>query len=293
MNRTLILFLCTVLIGSCVEQSGKYKQLQAQIDSIQVVSALKNAEFEEIFATLNEIEQGLKSIRETENLLQINSTTSGELSVSAREQIKNDIQYIAATLEEYKAQIIRLERDKKYQSTQFQKRLKSITEELESKQKLVESLVHQLEESEKQLTLKTQQIVSMDQSIATLKADLIKKEKRSEQQVVKMGEQERQIYSGYYIKGDKSELIAAKVLSKGGLFRAAKISYQTEQSAFNHIDIRNVLSIPLDAKKGKILSIHPAGTYTLDPDDNGLLSLRITNPISFWEHTKYLIIKIN
>jgi len=292
--KNLIIFLsCAAIVGGCVEQSGKYKQLQAQFDSIQVATALKNAEFEEAFATINEIEQGLKSIRETENLLKIQSTSGGELSVSAREQIKSDIKYIAAALEEYKAQIARLEKDNRYQSAQFQKRLKSITEELEGKQRLIEELSIQLEEKERQLTLKTQQIVSMDQSIATLKSDLTSLEKKSEQQVIRMGEQERQIYSGYYIIGDKTALIDAKVLSKGGLFRAAKVSYQAEQSAFHHIDIRNVVSIPINAKKGKVLSIHPAGTYHLDLDDNGLLTLFITRPGSFWEHTKYLIIKIN
>ena len=293
MRQSLILLFCATILCSCVEQTGKYKQLQAQLDSIQVASAVKNAEFEELFTTLNDIEQGLKSIRETENLLQIQSSHGGELSLSAREQMKNDIQYIAATLEEYKAKITRLENDQKYQSSQFQKRLKSIMEELESKQMLIDDLSRQLEETEKKLTIKTLEIVSMDQSIAALKADLSSMEKESERQMVTISEQDRQLYSGYYFMGNKSELIAAKVLSKGGLFRAAKVSYQAEQDTFNQIDIRSARYFPLHTKKGKVLSIHPAGSYALEPDDNGILSLHVTNPDSFWEHTKYLVIKVN
>ena len=283
----------SLAITGCTEQSGKYKRLQAQLDSIQVAVTIQNAEFEEIFATLNDIEQGLKSIRETENLLQIQSFRGGELSVSTRAQMKSNIQSIAAALEAYKEQIARLEADQKYQSAQFQRRLKNITEELEAKQKLIEELRVQLDEKERHLAIQAQQIRAMDQSISELKADLTTLEKEHSNQVVKLGEQDRQIYSGYYIVDDKQGLIHAKVLSKGGLFHPAKVSYQAEQSAFNQIDIRNVTSIPLYAKKGKILSLHPSGTFTLNPDGNGVLSLHINNPELFWNHTKYLIIKVN
>jgi len=287
--QSVVLFITT----GCTEHSDKYKRLQAQLDSLQVAVTIQNAEFEEIFATLNDIEQGLKSIRETENLLQIQSIRGGELSVSTRAQMKSNIQYIAAALEDYKAQITRLEADQKYQSAQFQRRLKNITEELEAKQKLIEELSVQLDEKERQIAIQTQQIIAMDQSISELKADLNTLENERAEQVVKLGEQDRHIYSGFYIVDDKQGLIHAKVLSKGGLFRPAKVSYQAEQNAFNQIDIRNVTSIPLYAKKGKILSIHPLETYALYPDANGILSLHINNPELFWNHTKYLIIKVN
>ncbi|MCL1974521.1 MAG: hypothetical protein FWG54_06885 [Bacteroidetes bacterium] len=285
-------FLLLVSTG-CVEQTGKYKRLQAQLDSIQVATTAKDAELDEAFATLNEIEQGLKSIRETENLLKLQSVQGGEISASVREQMKSDIQYIAATMAAYKAQITKLEQDKKYQSAQFQKRLQSITAELESKTRLIEDLSRQLDEKDRLLVIKTEQIISMDQSIAMLKNDLIQLEQSNVQQLNKISELDRQMYSGYYIIGNKSELIAAQVLSKGGLFRAAKVSYQAEKSAFRQIDIRRIFDIPLEAKKAKVLSIHPTGTYSLDSDDNGLLTLHIVNPNSFWEQTKYAVIKID
>ena len=293
MKHLSIILLCASVVVGCVEQSGKYKRLQAQLDSVQVVADVQNAEFEEIFATLNDIELGLKSIREAENILQIQSVQSGEISVSAREQMKNNIQYIAATLEEYKAKIERFELDNKNQSAQFQRRLKTISEELESKQQLIEELSRKLEETERQLTNKTLQITSMDQSIATLTADLTELEQEKQRQVTKIEEQDILIYSAFYIIGEKKDLITAQVLSKGGLFRSAKISNQAAQSAFTQIDIREITSIPLHAKKGKVLSIHPSGSYHLEPDANGLLHIHIDDPILFWEKTKYLIIRVN
>lgn len=87
-------------------------------------------------------------------------------------------------------------------------------------------------------------------------------------------------------------MIAANVMSKGGLFRSAKISYQAEKSAFVKIDIREVSEIALNVKRAKVLSVHPTGTYALEEDADGMLYLRISNPQRFWEQTKYLVIQI-
>ena len=67
MKKILVLsFLAFVAFSltSCVESSSKYKALQAQLDSLSVVNSTKSSEFEDVFATLNEVESGLKSIRE-------------------------------------------------------------------------------------------------------------------------------------------------------------------------------------------------------------------------------------
>lgn len=104
--------------------------------------------------------------------------------------------------------------------------------------------------------------------------------------------QDQLLNTAFYIAGSKNELINSMVLSKGGLFRSAKISYEAEQSAFIKIDIRNIKDINLNAKKAKVLSVHPTGTYTLENDANGMLVLRISSPKAFWEQTKYLVIQV-
>ena len=287
-----VVFLCLSCVG-CVEQSSKYRELQAQLDSIQITSAQRDAEFDEVFAVLNEIEKGLQTIRETERMLTIQSVVGGEISAKAREQMKNDMSFVIATLESYKAQIATLEKEKRSQSTEFQKRLNSLSAELETKTRLIEDLSAQLAERDRLLRLQSEQIVSLDESISGLKQDLGALQQESVRKEHKIEAQDYTIFSAYYILGEKSDLIAANVMSKGGLFRAAKISYQAEQNAFTRIDIREVKQIPLHSKRAKVLSIHPAGTYTLDADDNGALTLHISRPEVFWEQTKYLVVKLN
>lgn len=280
-------------LTSCVESSKKYKDLQAKLDSLSVTSAAQGAELEEVFATLNEVEEGLKTIREAENILVLQAQSGTELNANKREQMKSDVKAIGDAIASYKQQIEKLKNDNRYQSSQFKKRLESMTKELEEKSVLIADLQKQLEEKDSQLKIKTQQIATLDKAVATLKSDVTSLTEEREANKETIATQDQLLNTAFYISAPKSELINAKVLSKGGLFRSAKISYEAEQSAFVKIDIRNVKEINLNVKKAKVLSIHPAGTYTLEADANEMLVIKISNPASFWEQTKYLVIQTN
>lgn len=295
MKKILVLSLLAFVVfslSSCVESSSKYKALQAQLDSLGTASSTKSAEFEEVFATLNEVENGLKSIRETENILVLQSQKGGaEVKENSREQLKADVVAIGEAIQSYKKQIDKLKNDGRIQSSQFKKRLAALTLELESKSVLIADLGRQLEEKDRQLVVKSQQIESLDKTVSNLRDDVSSLSQTASSQKETIANQDVQINTAYYIIGTKAELIAANVMSKGGLFKSAKISYNAEQSAFVKIDIREVKEIQLNAEKAKVLSIHPTGTFTLEPGVSGMQVLKISQPITFWEQTKYLVIQ--
>lgn len=280
-------------LTSCVERSKKYKDLQSKLDSLSVSSAAQSAELEEVFATLNEVENGLRTIREAENILVLQSQSGTELNANKREQMKSDVSAIGEAIAGYKQQLEKLKNDNRYQSSQFKKRIDALTLELEEKSVLITDLQKQLEEKDSQLRIKTQQIATLDKAVATLKSDVTSLSEEKEANKETIATQDQLLNTAFYIAAPKSELINAKVLSKGGLFRSAKISYEAEQSAFVKIDIRNIKEINLNVKRAKVLSVHPAGTFTLEQDENEMLVLRISNPSSFWEQTKYLVIQTN
>lgn len=295
MKKILVLSLLALVVfslSSCVESSSKYKALQAQLDSLGTASSAKSVEFEEVFATLNEVENGLKSIRETENILVLQSQKGGaEVKENSREQLKADVVAIGEAIQSYKKQIDKLKNDGRIQSSQFKKRLAALTLELESKSVLIADLGRQLEEKDRQLVVKTQQIESLDKAVSNLRDDVSSLSQTASSQNETIATQDAQINTAYYIIGTKTELIAANVMSKGGLFKSAKISYNAEQSAFVKIDIREVKEIQLNAEKAKVLSIHPTGTFILEPGVNGMQVLKISQPTTFWEQTKYLVIQ--
>jgi len=281
-----------ISLTSCVESSRKYKALQAQMDSLSVSASAKSAEFEEVFATLNEVENGLKSIREAENILVLQSQKGGaEVNAGSRDRLMSDVTAIGEAISNYKKQISKLKNDNRIKSAQFTKRLNALTAELEKKSELIADLGRQLEERDNQIKVKTQQIASLDETVTTLKNDVATLSAESSSQKETISTQDVQINTAYYIVGTKADLIAANVMSKGGLFRSAKISYQAEQSAFVKIDIRELSEINLNASKAKVMSLHPTGTYSLEEDASGMLVLKITDPKAFWEQTKYLVIQ--
>lgn len=293
--RKVIFFPAVVLIalglGSCVENSAKYKALQARLDSLQVNYNVQGAELDEVFATINEIEQGLTSIRESESILTVQTADGMEIKAGSKEQLKKDIEAIQDAIKNYQDEIKKLQNDNRLQSSQFKKRLTAMQKELKEKSGIIADLSRQLEEKDAQIVLQTRQIASLDEVVSNLKEEVSSLESEGSQLKAKVADQEEEIYSVYYIVGSKAELIEAGVMTKGGLFKSSKVSYQSEKDAFVKIDLREISQINTNAGKAKVMSVHPKGTYAFVEND-GEMVLNISNPEEFWEQTKYLVIQV-
>lgn len=294
-RRTVILSLFAAVLCSCgsfVEKSDKYRALQAKCDSLQQVSGIQTQDLDEAFAALNEIEDGLKNIRESENILAIKSQQGLEVPEDSRRKIQDDISAIGGAIRQYQDEIRRLKDSSKIKSAEFKKRLSAMQKELNEKMSLISELQRQLEEKEKIIMVKTEQISGLDQIVSDLKSNVADLNAESDALKEKVKSQEKELYSVYYIVGSKQELISAGVLTKGGLFKSSRVSYQAEKDAFVKIDYREINTINTNAPKAKVLSVHPKGTYSLEKVGDEVL-LTISDPDAFWEQTKYLVIQIN
>lgn len=292
---TLALLMTGALVfSSCVESSKKYKELEARLEALQSDYGLQTKELDEVFATLNEVEAGLQSIRESENIIAVQSTTEDGMDVPAdsKEQIRKDMQTIQETIKKYQKQIDQLKKDNRIKSAQFKKRLNALSAELKEKSKLIEDLTEQLNEKSAQLELKTKEVATLGEVVSNLKNEVNTLSQEENRLKEKVASQEEELYSVYYIVGTKDELIDADVITKGGLFKSAKVSYQSEKNTFVKIDYRQITTITTNAKKAKVLSVHPKGTYAIETTE-GEAALIISDPESFWEHTKYLVIQTN
>ena len=278
-------------LSSCVENSGKYKALQAQLDSLQNNYNIQGAELDEVFATINEIEQGLSSIRESESILAVQTADGIEIKQGSKEQLKQDVIAIQDAIKNYQAEIKKLQNDNRLQSSQFKKRLAAMQKELKEKSAIIETISKQLEEKEAQIKLKDKQIASLDEVVSNLKDEVSTLSTEGSKLKAKVADQEAEIYSVYYIVGTKSELIEAGVMTKGGLFKSSKVSYQAEKDTFVKIDLREISEINTNAGKAKVMSVHPKGTYAFVEND-GEMILNISNPEKFWQQTKYLVIQV-
>ncbi len=279
-----------VFFSSCVEQSAKYKELQAQLDSLQGNYGTQKNQLDEIFAALNEIERGLTSIRESEQILSVEATREN-VPENRKEHIQSDISAIQSAIEQYKAKIDELKKDSNIKSIQFKKRLNTLRQELEEKSEIISRLSDQLAEKEQIIKAKDEKIETLDKAVADLQQNIENLNTEGEEMKNTISSQDKQIYSAYYIVGTKDELIKVGVLTRGGLFKSSKLSYQAEKKAFIKIDYREVSTINTNSSKAKVISIHPKGTYAVE-QVNGESVLTISDPESFWEQTKYLVIQV-
>ena len=293
MKQLLSLFVIGAIVfsftSSCVESSKKFKALQAQLDSIQTNYGSQYGGLDEAFSILNEVEDGLRSIRESENLISFQSKEGMTVPEGSRAQIESDMESIKECIAKYKEKIEELEKKSNIRSKEFKKRLQAITKELE-KNKLVESLQEQLQQKELLIIAKDQEINKLGNQVSNLQQDVTNLAEESSALKEKVANQDRELYSAYYIIGTKGQLIDAGVMTKGGLFKSAKVSYNAEKSLFVKIDYREITTINTNAQKAKVMSIHPKGTYMLEKVDNEMV-LTISNPDAFWEQTKYLVIQ--
>lgn len=276
------------ILSSCVESSKKYQTLLAKTDSLTAVANAQNAEMESFLAGLNEISAGMQSIREAEHLLAIQSESNGHKD-KTQEQIavlKNDIQAISDAINGYKEQIAQLEAQNKRQSAEFKKLIANLNAELEKSNLQIQELNEQISAQAKELGIKTQQIADLNQDVSNLQTE-------SSAQKETIANQDKALNTAHYLLGSRKELRESNVISRQGIFCPPIVSAQAQNAHFTNIDLRETTTISLNTKKAKILSVHPADSYTITEDENGMQTLNITNSAAFWKQTKYLVVMIN
>ena len=268
-------------LGSCVESSQKYKSLQARLDSLSTVHIMQNSEMESMLADLNDISAGMQSLRDAERLLTletINENKANSKSKQQLNQLKKDVQAITEAIASYKEQISKLEGKNKSQSAEFKRLIADLNAELDQR-------TQKLNEITKQLAVKTEEVANLTENVEAL-------DKANKSQQMTINEQDMAIHQGHYLIGNRKELKEAEVISRQGIFCPPIVSSQAQKANFTDLDIREMKVIPLNSKKAKLLSVHPADSYTLETGEDGNMTLKINDENNFWKQTKYLVVMI-
>lgn len=287
MKKVVLACICTTMLASCGQNSAEYKKLKAENDSLRIENTRSTDEMNEILSTLNDVEADIQSIRDAENYLNIQN--GGDLSKSNREQIKENMQLISETLKKNKQQITELQDKLKksgIQSAALKKTIDRLSSELDQKATMIVAL-------QEDLAKKNIRIQELDEMVSSLNEDVENLATTTAAQSEKLNAQDKALNTAYYCFGTSKELKDQKILSGGGLFSKSKVL----QSGFNKdyfisIDIREVKDIPLFAGKAKLKSNHPEGSYEFVKDEDGNLTLKITDSKAFWSLGKYLVIEV-
>ena len=278
-----MLWIAIGLIVSCtnVKESKEYKALEAQRDSLMMITVDAESEAVEMMSVISEVEANFDRIREAEKYISTQSAKEGEMSQDTRTRIIENFKMINDILQRNKAQLQELNR--KYSGS---------TKEVASLKNTIVRLNREMEESAVRLAGLQQELAAKDEKIAQLSQDITALAIEAEQQSITIQEQDRSLNTAYYVFGTQKELKDQKILS-GGFMKATRVLQDTfNKEYFLTIDIREVTEIPLYAKKAKLWSTHPEGTYEFVTLKDGNLLFQVTDTQRFWSLTKYLIIEV-
>ena len=278
------------VLASCDGIGGNQSRLQAENDSLQAVLNERNAELDEMMGTFNEISEGFRQINAAENRVDLQRGALSEGSLSAKEQIASDIEFIRKQMEENKQQIAKLQqqlKNSRTNSAQLKKAVESLTQELVEKTKRIEEL-------QAELASKNIRIQELDAAVTTLTTEKETLVAENEAKAQTVAAQDKALNAAWFVFGTKKELKDQRILTNAGVFRKGDVMQDKAMNKdyFTQIDIRTTKEIKLYSKSADLLTTHPAGTYVLEEDGKGQLTLKITDPERFWSVSKYLVIQV-
>ena len=274
----------SVLMIGCTNQSSEVKRLQAENDSLLKVNAQTTADFNEMIQLMNDVEEGFRQIKEAQK------DANGEVSLTTREQIKNDMTLVAETLQKNKERLDKLQKQlnqSKSQSAALQKTITRLQGEIAEKTELITSL-------QESLASRDVRIAELDEAVTNLTGQVEHLTTENEQQKEVLMTQDEALNTVYYALGTNKELKEQNIVKGGGLFSSKKVMEgDFNKNYFTSVDMRQLHDIPFDSKKAKLLTNHPEGSYELQKDNNGYLTLVITNPETFWSLSRYLVVELD
>ena len=291
MKKFAMLMLCAAVMASCDNFSGgKKSQLQVENDSLKMELNQRDAELDEMMGTFNEISEGFRQINAAENRVDLQRGAVAEGSLTAREQIASDIEFIRNQMEENRQQIAKLQqmlKSSKNASAQLKRAVEQLTQELETK-------TQRIEELQAELASKNIRIQELDAAVTDLSSQKEQLTRENEAKAQTVAQQDKALHTAWFVFGTKKELKDQNILTGSGLFKKGEVMTDANinKDYFTEIDIRTTKEIKLYSKSADVLTNHPTGSYVMEEDDKDQLTLKITDPEQFWSTSKYLVIQV-
>ncbi len=273
---------------SCVENTGKYKTLAAERDSLQLQAQTIEANYNETIGILNDVEEGFAQIREAEGKMMLDVKRIEGNNISKKEQIAFQMSQLKEMLAQNKTRIEQLQRQSSQrgkENSSLNKTIQRMQTELEEKTAFIASLQAELEK-------KNIRIDELTASVGQLNTELDELSETSAKQKQLIESQDVDMNSVWYIVGTSTDLKASQILTSNGIFRPKTVLDQNfDKSAFTKADKRNVKVITTNSKRVKVLTSHPKESYNLVTAEDKTITIEILNPAQFWSVSKYLVVQ--
>ena len=228
-----------------------------QNDSLQQILAQKDTEINDMMGLMNEVQEGFRQINEAENRVTIAKDGEG---ANKKQVLRDNVKFIAERMQKNRELIAKLRQQlasSSLKGSQLKSTLDNLVKQLDEKDQ-------QLRQLRAELDAKDIHIGELDETINNLNTNVSHLTTESAQKTETINVQDKQLNTAWYVFGTKKELKDQRV---------DKV-------------------IKLYSKSARLLTLHPASSYTLTRDANKEYVLTITNPQIFWSTSKYLVVQV-
>lgn len=272
-----------MVVGLASCDNSKLKERNAQLEGdVEGLVATQDT----LLSLVNELTDGMNQIKQLENII----STPGALgeSSSKKEQIRNDMIAIQQALEARRQRLDELEKqlaNDKGQNSKLLKTISSLKEQIANQEREISSM-------KEQLAAANVTIAELNATVDTLNTNLTAEKREREIAEEASTAMAEQLNTCYYAIGTSKELKANKILENGFLRKTKVMESDFNMSYFTKADKRTLTSIPLNAKKGEVMTKQPKDSYQI-VEVNGAAVLNITNPQKFWAMSNFLVVKVD
>jgi predicted nucleic acid-binding Zn-ribbon protein len=236
--------------------------------------------------TFDQVQKGLNTIKEKENLITVNSSSGVEFTQVRKEQIMQDISAINTLLDDNRKKLASLNAQMRNSGREI-KGLKEMIATLEAKIIVSENEIMAMKAT---LTEKDLEIGNLNVLTSELKTTVTEQTETISSQVSEMN-------TGWLATGTYKDLKEKGLVSKeGGFLGLGRTETLTEDfidSLFAQVDITEIKTIPVNSKDARLITEHPSGSYAMVQESENMIAfIEITDPALFWKISKYAVVEV-
>jgi gas vesicle protein len=288
----LVIFISAFII---LNDKNQINSLNLQNSNLNSVIETRDSLVNDMAGTFDEIEQSLTFINNKRGQLVL---AQKEGNKSRKEMLVADIRLMNQMLEESSKKIEELEKKLKSSGLEiksYKNKIAQLTQTISDQDESIKQLQAELEKRNYIITEKDAQLATLQKDIVQKNDSLTAKSKIIAENSQTIVEKDIEINKAFFAAGTHKELIEKGVLTNEGGFlgigKNTSVKDGFNENYFTRVDIRNTNQFPLNVKKAKLVSEHPANSYRLVEENDKIAYLEIENPNEFWKLTKYVIVE--
>lgn len=243
------------------------------------------SERDELLSLINDINESVSEIQSVENIVTMKGVGEG----NDKTNITNNLAAIKSALADRRKRLSDLEsklKDSKLSNSKLLETIDGLKKQIDEQSVTIENLTASLENANRKIAALDNKVDSLNTTVSNVERerDLAQDEAKNQANIAN---------ECFYAIGTKKELKQHNIVESGFLRKTKVMPEDFDKSYFVKADQRTLRSIPLHAKKAKVVSAaQPANSYEII-DQNGQKVLNIINPSAFWGVSNFVVIQID